>query len=154
MRYLIRTLKYYVYYCIIIALVVFIMIKAGYAEPNLDELFVNGKDSLWQLALIIALFAAVYPRIGFSRKTIHIGSDLSAVRYQIISVADRLGYKLQEESASSLSFVRRSPFSRALKMWEDKISLSPTNGGIEIEGITKDIVRIKSMLEAQNNEQL
>ena len=45
--------------------------------------------------------------------------------------------------------MRRSGLSRALKMWEDTLTCRITAPGVEIEGPTKDLVRIVSGLEAQ-----
>ena len=61
---------------------------------------------------------------------------------------EALGYKLETEAAGVFSFRRRSGLSRAVKMFEDRITLSPTAGGYEVEGLTRDLTRIVSMLEA------
>ena len=59
-----------------------------------------------------------------------------------------LGYRLESEEGGQFRFLRRSGFSRALKMWEDRITLSPSGAGMEVEGLTRDLSRIVSGLEA------
>ena len=59
-----------------------------------------------------------------------------------------LGYRLDSEEGGEFRFLRRSGFSRALKMWEDRITLSPGSAGMEVEGLTRDLSRIVSGLEA------
>ena len=61
---------------------------------------------------------------------------------------EALGYKLETEKAGTYSFRRSSGLSRALKMGEDRITLSPTAGGVDVEGLTRDLARVVSELEA------
>ena len=56
-------------------------------------------------------------------------------------------YRLEGEQDGSWSFLRRSPLSRALKMWEDRITLTPSAAGLEAEGLTRDLVRVVSGLD-------
>ena len=61
---------------------------------------------------------------------------------------DLHGYRLEKEDAESMSFVKRSVVSRLLKMWEDRITISYDVAGLRLEGISKDLVRLVSGLEA------
>jgi len=65
---------------------------------------------------------------------------------------DLHGYRLEKEDAESMSFVKRSVISRLLKMWEDRITISYDVAGLRLEGISKDLVRLVSGLEASQRE--
>ena len=147
MKYLIRALKYFVYLTIILVLIILILVKLKLANADLSQMFVNGYDSLWQIALIIAAFSAVYPKFGFSSRPARLAGSDSEIRPGVMEVMDEHGYKLEMEEDGRMSFVKRAPFSRAMKMWEDRITLSRTIDGYSVEGLTKDIVRIISALE-------
>ena len=148
MKYIIRSLKYYCYLIILLTLIILALVLTGFVEADLSKMFINGYDSLWQIALIMLGFAALYPRFGFSKRTVHLYGSPEELRPDIVKVMDVLGYRLENETDSSWSFLRRSGMSRALKMWEDRITLTASAAGLEAEGLTRDLVRVVSALEA------
>lgn len=152
MKYFIRVLKYYVYLLILLVIIILALVLTGFVEADLSKMFINGYDSLWQIALIMLVFALFYPRFGFSKRTAHIYGSPEELRATIIKVMEGLGYGLESEEGGAYKFRRRSGFSRALKMWEDRITLSPTGAGMEVEGLTRDLSRVVSALEATREE--
>ena len=148
MKYIIRSLKYYCYLIIILALIILALVLTGFVEADLSKMFVNGYDSLWQIALIMLAFALIYPRFGFSKRMAHITGSPEELRPDILRVMEVLGYKLESEKEGSFCFRRRSALSRVLKMCEDRITISPSAGGMEVEGLTRDLTRIVSALDA------
>ena len=152
MKYFIRSLKYYCYLMILLAIIVLALVLTGFVEADLSKMFVNGYDSLWQIALFMLAFALFYPRFGFSKRTIHIYGSQEEVRPAVMRVMQGLGYGLENDSDGRFAFRRRSGFSRALKMWEDRITLSPSVNGWEAEGLTRDLGRIVSALEATRED--
>ena len=148
MKYIIRSLKYYCYLMILLTLIILALVLTGFVEADLSKMFVNGYDSLWQIALIMLGFAAIYPRFGFSKRTAHVYGSPEEIRPDVMRVMEVLGYRLEREKDGSWSFLRRSGLSRALKMWEDRISLTPSGAGLEVEGLTRDLARVVSALEA------
>jgi len=152
MRYIVRAVKYFFYLIIILSLIMAILVVAGFVEGDVSKMFVNGRDSVWQICLIMAVFAAIYPKFGFSTRTAHLLGSLQEVKPKVSEVMERFGYKLQKETPESFIFIKRSPLSRAFKMWEDCITISTGVGGLSVEGLTKDIVRVISGLEAGNQD--
>ena len=148
MKYLIRSLKYFCYLIIILAIIILALVLTGFVEADLSRMFVNGYDSLWQMALIMLAFALIYPRFGFSKRMAHISGSPEELRPGILRVMEALGYKLEGETEGKFNFRRRSGLSRVLKMGEDRITLSSTAGGYEVEGLTRDLARIVSALDA------
>lgn len=148
MKYIIRSLKYYCYLIVLLTLIILALVLTGFVEADLSKMFVNGYDSLWQIALIMLVFAVFYPRFGFSKRTVHVYGAPEEIRPDVVRVMETLGYRQEGENDGAWSFVRRSALSRALKMWEDRITLTPTAAGLEAEGLTRDLVRVVSALEA------
>ena len=148
MKYLIRSVKYFCYLILLLALIILALVLTGFVEADLSKMFVNGYDSLWQIALIMLVFALIYPRFGFSKRTAHLAGSPEELRPDVMRVMERLGYRLESDHDGSWSFLRRSGFSRALKMWEDRITLTTGGAGLEVEGLTRDLARIVSALEA------
>ncbi len=152
MTYIIRSLKYFCYLIILLTLIILALVLTGFVEADLSKMFVNGYDSLWQIALIMLVFALIYPRFGFSKRTVHLSGSPEELRPDVVRVMEALGYRLEREREDGWSFRRRSGLSRALKMWEDRITLSPTAGGMEAKGLTRDLARVVSALEATRED--
>ena len=72
MKYIIRALKYFCYLVVLLAVIILALVLTGFVEADLSKMFVNGYDSLWQIALIMLFFALLYPRFGFSKRTAHL----------------------------------------------------------------------------------
>ena len=152
MKYFIRVLKYYCYLLVLLVVIILALVLTGFVEADLSKMFVNGYDSLWQIALIMLVFALIYPRFGFSRRTAHLYGSAEQIRGDVVRVMEGLGYRLEAEEDGKFSFLRRSGLSRALKMWEDRITLTPTGAGLEVEGLTRDLSRIVSALDATRED--
>lgn len=146
MRYLIRAAKYFVQLLIILSLIIAILVVAKVVEADISQIFVNGYDSLWQIALLMAVFAAIYPRFGYVRRPALVpGNDEEAG-----AVLDRVmvahGYERESRKDGKLSYRRRSVGDRLMRLWEDRISVERVATGYELEGIGRDVVRLVNAL--------
>lgn len=147
MKYLVRSVKYFFYLAVMLTLVVLAMVAFGFVDSDIDSIFRNGYDSLWQIAAMLAVFAAIYPRFGFSKRRVHLGGEYSETRDEVIKAMQARSYVLTGEEGQTLYFRPGSVASRALKMFEDRITLSYSFGGYDIEGLTRDVVRLQPALE-------
>jgi len=152
MKYIIRALKYFCYLIIFLTLIILALVLTGFVEADLSKMFVNGYDSLWQIAILMLVIALLYPRFGFSSRTAHIYGSPEELRADVVRAMERLGYRLEGEKDGGWTFLRRSAVSRALKMWEDRITLSPSGAGLKVEGLTRDLPRVVSALEATRSD--
>lgn len=150
MKYLVRAVKYYLYLVIILALMIFVLMKLNLVNADIDTLFVNGRDSLWQIALLMAVFAAIYPRFGYTRRQLRMYGPYEELRPAVTGYMEARGYRLEKEDGENLSFVKRSPLARALKMFEDRVRFSRNLEGFELEGISKEVIAIAARLGDQN----
>lgn len=162
MKYLVRSIKYYLYLLIILCVIIAVLVLTGIVESDISQMFVNGYDSLWQMALLIAVFAAIYPRFGYTSRMVHLPGSSEEIRPDVVSKMTALGYVVESEDAAAkdgtepakdgtepagedICFRRRTALSRALKFWEDRITFTRVASGFEVEGITKDVVRIMNL---------
>ena len=148
MKYFVRSVKYFFYLLLILVLVILALVAGKFVEADLSRMFVNGYDSLWQIALVMALFALVYPRFGFSSRRAVVPGSFEELKPAVMKVMELHGYKLEKQEGEDFTFIKSSGFSRALKMWEDRITFTRSLNGFEIEGLTRDLPRIISGLEA------
>ena len=149
-RYIIRSVKYFLYLIIIMTLLLAILVLLGLAEADPAEIFVGVYSSYWKIGLAFLALAAIYPRFGYSKNEIISGVELKPL---ILSVMDSRGYKLRSEEGDTMVFIKRSPLDRALRMWEDAISFTKTEAGYDIEGHTKEMVRCRSAILNVSSEE-
>lgn len=149
-RYIIRSVKYFLYLIIIMTLLLAILVLLGLAEADPAEIFVGGYSSYWKIGLAFLALAAIYPRFGYSKNEIISGVELKPL---ILSVMDSRGYKLRSEEGDTMVFIKRSPLDRALRMWEDAITFTRTESGYDIEGHTKEMVRCRSAILNVSSEE-
>lgn len=145
MKYLIRSLKYYVQLLLILCVFIAVLMAFKIVDTDLDTLFINGKDSFWQIALIMAVFAAIYPRMGYTTRRVRIGGSFDEVLPVVMKVLTARGYSLKERDGENLIFRLNSVAGRIARMGEDKITFTRQLSGFDVEGLTKDVVRIISL---------
>ena len=146
MKYLIRAVKYFVQLTVILSLIIAILIVAKVVDSDISKIFVNGYDSLWQIALMMAAFAAIYPSFGYGRRRVVVpGSD-----DEIIPLLDRVmnayRYEREQRSDGRICYRKASVSDRILRLWEDRISVERLATGFELEGYNRDVVRLAGAL--------
>lgn len=148
MKYLKRSVKYFFYYVILLVIIITVLVAFKIVDADISKMFVNGYDSLWQIALVFAAMAAAYPYFGFSTRSACMPGETASLLPTIKKVMDEHGYKMTGQDAEgNLKFRKRAPLTRLLKMGEDTLTFTRTATGYDIEGITKDMVRVVSALE-------
>jgi hypothetical protein len=149
MKYLVRAIKYFAYLTIILCIFIILLSVFGLVGTSLDDIFRDGAKSLWKIAGIIAVFAAIYPRLGFGRRNAFVPGAYEEIRGGVTDVMHDRGYVLEDESGENLKFRLRSPVMRLTRMLEDRITFTRTLTGFELEGPVKDLVRIAGALESR-----
>ncbi len=147
-RYLIRAVKYFFYFAAIFALVLAILLLTGLAKGSPSELFRDGWRSVGQIAVLFAFVAALYPKLGFVRRYVSgNGQDEEQLRRIVLDVMEGRGYRLEREADGILSFRLRNTLNAVSRMLEDRITMAVSPAGVELEGLTKDVVRVIGSLE-------
>lgn len=155
MKYLVRALKYFLYFVLLLVVILAVLILLGLAESDPSTLFRNGYDSYWQIALMFAALAALYPMFGFMKKDVLAPGEYSEIRSGVIDTMASRGYELEKEEGENLTFRLRSRAARISRMWEDRITLTRGFSGFTMEGLRKDVVRLSYAIESKfrNDEQ-
>jgi len=151
MKYAIRAVKYFFYYCILFAIIIGILMATHIVEKDINEVFNGGYNSLWQIAIMFAVFGAIYPKFGFCKMTAAVNGTLIDRKSEIISYMDSKNYVFEKEEDGMLKFHRISIMQRATRMFEDTVTFSQTLEGIELEGLRKDVVILVHGLENKLN---
>ena len=146
MKYILRSIKYFVYLAIMLAIFIAALLALGFIEGPIDNIFKNGADSIWQMALIVAAFAAVYPMLGYGKRNVRIWGEPEQIWPEIVDFMNGRGYILTQGDAQNAKFRLASKLKRILRMGEDTISCTRTIGGYTLEGRTKEIVRLDTGL--------
>ena len=142
MKYLLRSIKYFIYLAIMLAIFIAALLALGFIEGPLDNIFKNGADSIWQMALIVAAFAAVYPMLGYGKRNVRIYGEPEQVWPEIVEFMKGRGYILTEGDAQGAKFRLASNLGRVMRMGEDTITFTRNIVGYSLEGRTKEIVRL------------
>lgn len=154
MKYLVRSVKYFIWFALILAIIMMIMGFLGIVEFNLESMFRDGMKSVWQIVILFAVVALVYPLTGFRKIDVIIPGEFSEIRDKFLRIMESKDYVLETEKGEDMTFRLRSKALRAFKMFEDRITFTRTPTGFEAEGLRKIVVRIVSALEyAFRNEE-
>lgn len=153
MKYIIRAIKYFFYFAIVTTAIVAVLIFIGAVENNIDAIFEGGYNALWKMAIFFAAVAAVYPSLAFIKRDITINGGFEAHKDDIIDYMKERQYELETSTENELSFRIKGIAGKLTKMNEDRITITPTLEGAQIEGLRKDIIRFVTGLESRLNQQ-
>ena len=147
MRYLIRSLKYFIWFALILSITLAIMVGLGLVETDPNLMFRDGIKSIWQIAALFLILALVYPIVGFRKQEAVVSGEYPEVREKVINFMESRGYYLETEEGEIMTFRLRSKVGAFFKMLEDRVTFIKVPGGFEVEGLRKEIVRLISGLE-------
>ena len=147
MRYFIRSLKTFVYFLLIFVIIVAFFVLSGMTEFNIETMFRNGYNALWQIALLFAVLAAIYPKVGYVNRMATMQDSWDNVRNDIKKYMENHYYSLEKAKPGMMTFRHDGTVSRFSRMFEDRITITATEGGVTVEGLRKDVLRIASGLE-------
>ena len=147
MKYIVRAVKYFIWFILILAIMLCIMAMLGIVEANPEAMFRDGLKSVWQIAALFLVVSLIYPLSGFMKKDVVIPGEYPEIRDGVIKCMESKGYVLESEEGEDMKFRLRSKAARAFKMFEDRITLTRTSSGFEAEGLRKIVVRIAGALE-------
>lgn len=148
MRYFIRAVKYFIYFTLLFIVIMAILVLTGAAEGDISTMFKGGYSALWKIALIFAVISAIYPSVGFIRKEAMIPGSWEEDKDAIKAFLAGRGYTLESEDTGTMSF-RKKGAGRFTRMYEDRIVFTAKIGGVELEGMRKDVIRLAMGLESR-----
>ena len=153
MKYLIRFVKYLIYFAALTTAIILALVFVGAVEGNIEAIFEEGYDSLWKMALFFVAVAAVYPSLAFIKRDIPASGEFAELKGEIIEFMKERRYELESNNGSILTFRIKGVAGKLAKMYEDRIIISATLGGIQMEGLRKDIIRLSTGLASRLGQQ-
>lgn len=147
MKYLIRSIKYFIYFSVLLVVVMAVMVAIGAVDADIEMMFRHGYESLWQIALMLVLIAVTYPFFGFIKKETVVPGEYSEIRQGVIDFMEDRGYTLKGEDGENMVFSQRNVVNRFFRMFEDNITLTRSITGFTMEGLRKDVVRLSYGME-------
>lgn len=151
MRYLIRALKYFVQLALLLALFMYILVLLRLTDGNIDTMFVNGRQSVWQIALLLLVFALIYPKVGYCTRNVRIPGEYGQIAPEVRKKMEMRGYRLEKEEGENMSWRLTSAVGRIARMGEDRITMTRTMDGFAVEGHSKDVVRVLNALALEDD---
>ena len=152
MKYLVRVLKYFVYITVVMALILLALSLLGIVGRDVDSMFRNGWNSLWQIALMFLAVSALYPKFGFCKRGAIIPGTYEEIRPGLVRYMAEHGYEVEKEEGENLSFRARSTVRKITRMYEDRIEFERDFAGFTVKGKRSDIVRIIHGVETKTRE--
>ena len=148
MRYFIRSVKYFLYFTLIFVVIIAILVFIGAADADISTMFRGGYSALWKIALLFAVISAIYPSVGFIKKEAEIAGSWEEISDDIKDFMSGRGYVLESEDTGTMTF-RKKGMERLTRMYEDRITLTARIGGVDVDGMRKDVVRLAMGLESR-----
>ncbi len=157
MRYLQRSLKYFIALCAIYIAMVYLssLLESALLTPGQQfRLIMSTPRGLF---LIVSLFAlsAIYPSFGFARRFTK--GDIVVNREQIFAALQQQGMVLDHESEGRMTFICSSTFKRITMLFEDHVKvIQVEDGKISLSGNRKlvaySIYRLEALIPQESEE--
>lgn len=155
MKYLTRSVKYFISLCVLTTVLAAALLATGTAAGSpadlIQMLFFTPRG--WFLLGAIVLLSAIYPRAGYM--TVGVEGDAKRHRKQIDETFRSLGF-LPDGEKDGVRFFRAQNFVRRLRLrFDDRICVSQNGRWIELEGPRKVVARMEYKLKSairQENE--
>ena len=147
MRYLIRSLKYLVYFAVIFFLIVgivYLFSSQKAAGLSFVDLFKEG--SLPKIALFFVLVSAIYPKLSFYKKELYLNGDFTKYAEIIDDIMKKLDYVPEKQEAGCVTYIKNSTYARLTRMFEDRVTFETADTPVKVEGYRKDLLRILSAI--------
>ena len=140
MKYLIKSIKYFIYFSLMCSVIVGALVLIGAVEGNIDSIFSEGNTSVGKIAIFFAIVAAVYPKVGFINRDIASEKDWEDMKQTAVEFMKERQYDLESETEDTVTFRFRGAIGRLSKMYEDRLTLKKTAYGYQMEGLRKDVM--------------
>ena len=147
MKYLIRSVKYLVYFTVMCGIILVLTFHFSVKPEGLtlmDMLMVDG--SIYKMLAFFVAVAAIYPALGFQKKPVYV-SNIKEHRKEIVELFENANYVIDQETATSISFRLRNPFLRFMRLCEDYVIIDFSENPATMEGLRKDVLRFSRSIE-------
>ncbi len=153
MKHLVRSIKYFFYFAFLTTIIICALVLTGLAEGDIDTMFRGGSSAIWKMAGFFVLISAVYPKVGFITRKIATDRSWSEMRNEVVGFMKERQYELESEEDGTVTFRQIGTVNRLRRMYEDRVTITVKEDGLEMEGLRKDVFRLAANLEYRLNPQ-
>lgn len=148
MKYLLRSVKYFLAMCVLCAALMALMLLTGTsqltAEDTLYLMFHSDRFVLLGGALV--LLSATYPLFGFVVRRVE--GDLTQHRTQVEQAFRAAGFELVGEEQGELIFRGSGLWKRMTLLFEDEVRVRQEGNEIAIDGIRRGVAVVAYRLDS------
>ncbi len=150
MKYLIRSVKYLVTLVVFFALIFTLMYFTSSVKDQLtfqeyfDRSFAEGAGI--KMILFFVVFSAIYPLIGYSRKSIYV-SNYKENHQKVKDLFENSRFVVESETPTSVTFRAKGALTKAMRMGEDRVTIDFSENPVVMEGQRKDVIRFARWVE-------
>lgn len=149
MKYVIRSVKYLLFLCVLdVALVWLMSFDGALRSVDLVTLLsqqLSSESGPWLIVSFVAL-AAFYPRFGFMHRRVT-GCRFAKDELRIMNAMQTYGFKLVERRDGDMCFRKEGLLGRLMLMFEDEIVVREVEQGVELSGLRRTVARVAYQLE-------
>ena len=153
MTYLRRALKYLLQITILFILIIGTLMLTGLVSKDVAVAFTHGWTSIGYIFALFAAMSFAYPFFGYGKRKIHANGDPADYWKAIDQAMEQRGYvKAGETENGGRKYHQASGFQRAMRLWEDSVTLEPVMGGFLAEGLVRDLSRVVMAIDHKIND--
>ena len=141
MTYLRRALKYFLQITLLFVLIIGALMLTGFVSKDVAVAFQHGWTSIGYIFGLFLVMSFAYPFFGYGKRNIR-AQAMASRGYEMAGQTEDGGRRYHQASA----------FARAMRLWEDTITLRPVLGGFQAEGLVRDLSRIVMAIDHKIND--
>jgi len=152
MKYLRRSLKYFIQICFLFVVIIGALMLLGYVSADVNAAFRGGWQSIGLIAIFFVVMSGIYPLFGYGKRTVRAKGEPAEHFAAIDKAMQERSYVFESRSeAGEAKYHLKSPVARLTRLWEDTITVTPVLGGFEVEGLMRDLNRVVMSLDRNIN---
>ena len=145
-KYLIRVAKYFIWLIVILLIVIGIFTITSKSDGfRYENLFRPGTGG--QMLLFLVVISFVYPLVGYGKRKVYLNKSYTEDKDKIRQIFLNSKYVVTSEEGNIITFRHSSTFARAMRMFEDTITIDGSDNPIVMEGLRKDLIRFSRSIE-------
>ena len=151
MKHIRRALKYFVQIVVIFSVIIGALMLLGLVSTDVNVAFRSGWRSIETILGLFFVVSFVYPFFGYGKRIIRAKGEPQEHRSTIDQAMTQRGYVFEKEEDGALRYRLASPVAKVARLWEDAITITPTLGGFEAEGLMRDLARVVTSIDHNIN---
>lgn len=150
MKYLIRSIKYFIWFSVIFFIILCILVLTTdgmtFSKAFAPEVGLFKEGSFYKILAFFIAVAAIYPAMSFVKKEVFVDGSFKENETTIMRVFKSFEYEVESEDSEKINFRKAKAFTRFMRLYEDRISITKDDNPLILTGYRKDILRVASAI--------